>query len=294
MARSSKKSRKGRQKKSLSHGRPPTAPTRSPSLSRNARRKIIHTYHLLQKDLTEALKTSDESKIEALEKQIDANGGLTAYQHASIIGQAADRGGDTSKQLMEWLQKGDIVPVSAMRHLSMLEVGALSPNNACAKAGLQMTRIDLKSNHRDIEEQDFMERPIPTSDSDRFDIISLSLVLNYVPEPDARGEMLRRTCSFVKRSTVDARSGERPLTIPPALFLVLPKSCVTNSRYLTEKHLGTIMAGLGFRQAQRKLSNKLYYSLWEFNPEPEWKSHKVPKTQVYPGMDRNNFCIVLR
>jgi hypothetical protein len=55
-----------------------------------------------------------------------------------------------------------------------------------------------------------------------------------------------------------------------------------------------IMAGLGFRQAQRKLSDKLYYSLWEYNPEPEWESHKVPKTQVHPGMDRNNFCIVLR
>lgn len=294
MATSQKKSKTRRPKKSLSRGRPPTAHKPQASLSSKATRGIIRTHHQLQKHLASALKTHDEKKIQALKKQIEANGGLTSYQKASITGQSNERGGDTSRQLMDWLGEGDAVPQSAMQDLSMLEVGALSPNNACAKAGIKMTRIDLKSNHLNIEEQDFMERPIPTRDSDRFDIISLSLVLNYVPEPGARGEMLRRTCSFLKRSTVDASSAERPLSIPPSLFLVLPKPCVINSRYLTEKHLEMIMVGLGFRQVQRKLSDKLYYSLWEYDPEATWKSHKVLKTVINPGRARNNFCIVLR
>lgn len=40
-----------------------------------------------------------------------------------------------------------------------------------------MTRIDLNSQGPGIEKQDFMDRPLPTSDQSRFDILSLSLVL---------------------------------------------------------------------------------------------------------------------
>ena len=65
----------------------------------------------------------------------------------------------------------------------MLEVGALSTSNACSRSGLfEIERIDLNSQAEGITQQDFMERPLPKDSSEQFEIISLSLVLNYVPD----------------------------------------------------------------------------------------------------------------
>lgn len=70
----------------------------------------------------------------------------------------------------------------------MLEIGALSPDNAAAKRPYIMnTPIDLNSQHPDILAQDFLQRPLPKTNADRFDIVSCSLVLNFVPEPRDRG-----------------------------------------------------------------------------------------------------------
>ena len=66
----------------------------------------------------------------------------------------------------------------------MLEVGALRIDNACSRSGLlDVTRIDLHSQHPDIQTQDFMERPLPSAsafETEGFDILSLSIVFNYV------------------------------------------------------------------------------------------------------------------
>src|SRR5258705_7151282 len=99
-----------------------------------------------------------------------------------IAGQSENRGGDSSKLLMDWIK--DVQPLKSVPDgaLRLLEVGTLSPDNACSKSTIfQVTRIDLHSQHPDILSQDFMERPIPVADEEKFDIVSLSLVLNYVP-----------------------------------------------------------------------------------------------------------------
>lgn len=71
----------------------------------------------------------------------------------------------------------------------MLEIGALSPKNHAAKQPyINNTPIDLNSQHPDILAQDFLQRPLPKTDEDKFDIVSCSLVLNFVPEPRDRGE----------------------------------------------------------------------------------------------------------
>lgn len=46
--------------------------------------------------------------------------------------------------------------------------------------------IDLRSNHPLIQEQDFLLMD-ETEHRDRWDVISLSLVLNFVPDPKDRG-----------------------------------------------------------------------------------------------------------
>lgn len=176
----------------------------------------------------------------------------------------------------------------------MLEVGALSCNNACARSNMfEITRIDLQSHNANILQQDFMERPLPETDQDRFDIISLSLVVNFVPDAAARGEMLRRTVAFLRSSSLEAEADSEALF--PSLFLVLPLSCITNARYMNDARLMEIMQSLGYSRAKRKLSSKLAYYLWTYEDPPRaMPSRKAfKKTEVNPGRTRNNFAIVM-
>jgi 25S rRNA (adenine(2142)-N(1))-methyltransferase, Bmt2 len=85
---------------------------------------------------------------------------LSIYQRASSRGQDIQRGGDSSKVLVQWLRNTDL---SAPR---VLEVGCLEVDNAIAKyvhsQNGVIRRIDLKSRDPQIEEQDFMTLPMPT------------------------------------------------------------------------------------------------------------------------------------
>jgi len=294
-------SKKQQVRKSLAKGRPPFARKHQASFSSKATRTIIRSHHQLRKRHAQAVKAGDTSKTTALQDELSRNGGLNGYQQASIMGQSPTRGGDSSKALMQWLEESkEVQEISRFElgKLRMLEVGALSPDNACSRSRLfTMERIDLNSQHPDIKQQDFMERPIPPSDKDKFDIISLSLVLNFVPDAKARGDMLRRTCSFLRPdSSADDHGNIVDTTnnLFPCLFLVLPKPCVTNSRYLTEELLERIMTSLGYVKAKEKLSAKLYYSLWTYKRKPTAHNQEFAKVEVNPGKSRNNFCIVSR
>ena len=290
--------KKWQARKSLSNGRPPFAPKHLASLSSKATKKIICNYHKLRKNHSQAVKDEDTNKAKALQDELRRSGGLNSYQQASIMGQSSTRGGDSSKVLMQWLEElNGTQRISHLRlkKLRMLEVGALSPNNACSRSGwFTMERIDLNSQHPDIKQQDFMDRPIPLSDNDKFDIFSLSLVLNFVPDAKARGDMLRRTCNFLRlNASMDDHDNAVDTTgkLFPCLFVVLPKPCVTNSRYLTEDRLEQIMKSLGYTKAKVKLSAKLYYSLWTYKQQSI--THQCfAKVEVNPGKSRNNFCIV--
>jgi len=83
---------------------------------------------------------------------------LAIYQEASSRGQASDRGGDSSKILVEWLKNTKSIPKRT------LEIGCLEVDNAVAKyVGNKgsIRRLDLKSRDPQIEEQDFMTLEIP-------------------------------------------------------------------------------------------------------------------------------------
>ncbi|KAF2211876.1 hypothetical protein CERZMDRAFT_112192 [Cercospora zeae-maydis SCOH1-5] len=190
----------------LKSGRPPLAKKANKrTMSSKATQKTIVTFHQLQKDLAAATAQNKIALVSKLESQIQALGGIKAYQAASIQGQSADRGGDSSLVLMKWLQsvKDDLSDLNPK--FKMLEVGALSTKNACSKSGcFEITRIDLNSQASGILQQDFMKRPLPSStsleaDEEKFDVISLSLVLNFVPSAAERGEMLRRTTKFLRQ-----------------------------------------------------------------------------------------------
>lgn len=177
----------------------------------------------------------------------------------------------------------------------MLEVGALRVDNAAACSGLFTTveRIDLHAQEKGIVTQDFMERPLPAAEEEGFDLVSLSLVLNYVGDAGARGEMLKRVEGFLrKRKKKRGKGGdddergedggrktnEQDGWFFPGLFFVLPAPCVTNSRYLDEERLEAMMQELGYVRAKRKLSLKLVYYFWRWvgEEEEEEKEKKSP------------------
>ncbi|KAI8966755.1 putative methyltransferase-domain-containing protein [Daldinia sp. FL1419] len=284
--------KKGRLK-NLTAGRPPTA-LKPKSISRKATRTLINSHHVLEKKKAQAVAKGDVAAQAAIEAEIAALGGIEKYQQASLQGQRLDRGGDSSRVLMDWLKSMHSSLASPLEtRLKMLEVGALSTTNACSKSGIfDMTRIDLNSQSEGILQQDFMKRPLPKEDSERFDIISLSLVLNFVPDAAGRGEMLLRTLEFLKEPDTGHSSQLRDIF--PSLFLVLPAPCITNSRYMNEAHMDSIMSALGYVKAQSKTTQKLVYHLWVRNSTPQSPLTTFKKLELRSGHSRNNFAIVIR
>lgn len=285
--------KKKRPVKSLARGRPPTV-QKPKTISRRATKAVINSLHVLEKRKAQALAKGDEAAAAAVDAEITALGGIEKYQQASLQGQRNDRGGDSSRILMEWLEP--ITPhIATLKpdRLRMLEVGALSITNECSRSGLfDLERIDLNSQGDGILQQDFMKRPLPESDSERFDIISLSLVLNFVPDALGRGNMLLRTLDFLKVHV--ACSSPELRQFFPSLFLVLPAPCVTNSRYMDEAHLESLMNAIGYEKTRTKLTQKLVYYLWTRLPEPVTETLSFKKTEIRAGRSRNNFSIVLR
>ncbi|KAG5936142.1 hypothetical protein E4U59_005175 [Claviceps monticola] len=280
-------------RKSLQAGRPPTAKQARHSMSRKASRTLINKHHQLEKRQQQAKAEGNSRTEAALAKEIASLGGLKRYQQASLQGQSGDRGGDTSKVLLEWLPLASIKALS--RKPRMLEVGALSTRNACSVSGLfEMVHIDLNSQEPGILEQDFMQRPLPELVCDKFDIISLSLVLNFVPDAQSRGQMLLRTLSFLRQQfCLDDEKGRTSSLNLPSLFLVLPRSCVDNSRYLTDSRLKSLMEALGYSLQNDRKTSKLTYSLWVRAAATYVTKLHFPKVEIHPGRSRNNFAITL-
>lgn len=308
----------------LSNTRPPLKHSHarvSTSLSSSLTRTIIREHHTLQKRLASALSTGDNQLITSLRAQIEANGGLALYQRASILGQSAERGGDSGIVLKRWIseafprwaesreQKVQYEPRENMK-IRVLEVGALKVDNVCSRTSyFSVERIDLQSQHPEIKTQDFMQRPLPSTPEDSFDIVSLSLVLNYVGTPAGRGEMLLRVEKHLRRPKIypsggndiqegamAPRSDHEDSLLLPSLFLVIPAPCVTNSRYLNEDKLEAMLKSLGYEMARKKLSANLIYYLFRLvqghETSVKMKGQRWKKEEIRKGGKRNNFAIV--
>ncbi len=193
---------------------------------------------------------------------------------------------------MEWLRPA-VADLKA-RPLRLLEVGALSVDNACSRSGcFDVERIDLNSQAPGILQQDFMRRPLPESDADRFDIISLSLVLNYVPHHGERGDMLLRTLDFLRDAAPapapDAPESyfPQPLPCPPGgvrVKLALPRRRQAEDHHAVARVRGGQVQG----HAQARALPL---------PPGEGAASIIPnytKKEIRPGVSRNNFSIVLQ
>jgi len=291
----------GKLRQNLKSGRPPLSKAQPATLSSRATRAFIRSHHILQKQLSRAKATGNESRVREIEAEITAHGGLKSYQLASTLGQSRSRGGDSSKILVQWLKDDLSIARTQRLTVRVLEVGALSTANALNVPGVTtVRRIDLQSSTPGIEETDFMQLPLPSENTGEWEgqrgyhVLSLSLVLNFVSDGGGRGAMLQRTTKFFNGLT-EGQKGFEP-TVFPCLFLVLPLPCVANSRYLDCERLETMMGSLGYRLIKLKQSKKLFYSLWQYDPgqQENWTGPKFFKKQeLAGGKNRNNFCIVL-
>ena len=296
-----------KRRKLLSSTRPPHASSAT-TLSAKAARTTIREHHALRKTLRQRQFAAAPGSSTAVEP--DAGVGpdatavalasdLPAYQAASLQGQSRARGGDSSRVLVEWLAPAVSTLDAERRPPRLLEVGALRVDNACARGGrFAVERIDLRAQHPAIRQQDFMQRPAPASAAaraaDGFDVVSLSLVLNFVEEPAARGEMLRRVGRFLRGGPAPSGAGTDAQHVFPGLFLVLPAPCVQNSRYLDEERLEAMMRALGYEQVHVKQSAKLVYYYYRYLQPTKPSEDTFPKKVLRPGGGLNNFAIVLR
>ncbi|KAJ2007437.1 25S rRNA (adenine2142-N1)-methyltransferase [Coemansia thaxteri] len=266
--------------------------------STETRRRINH-FHTLIKQYSKlaALRSKDPAapdldlKIDALSREMAQMGGLDWYQKASLLGQAKSRGGDTSRWLVPKLRD-----LGLHRHgkmLRLLDVGALSRQNYVKeKAWIHVVSIDLNSQEPGIHQLDFLDiGSLPSSSSaysefaTPFDVISLSLVVNFIGDAVTRGNMLKQAA--------------RLLPLQGLLFLVLPLSCLTNSRYLDDDRLLAIMNHLGFEQIAIHHTAKLAHYLYRLATRPVASSSEpaaaapFKKKLLHSSPGRNNFTIVV-
>lgn len=244
--------------------RPITASSRPLKLKGQA---LIRRVHRIQSDIHSASSSGDQELCESLERELSDLGGLEAYQRASIKGQDKRRGGDSSKQLVDWLEPLD-------RDFAVLEIGSLSVDNFISQyVKAKVTRIDLNPQHQEIEKQDFLERVEGTG----FDLLSVSLVLNFVPVTK-RSDFLIHTTKFV--------------AIDGYLFFVLPAPCIKNSRYMNKTILLDMFRTLGYQVENEKVTDKIAYWLFkrvaEITPAKTYK-----KREIQGGAEKNNFWIPL-
>ena len=110
----------------------------------------------------------------------------------------------------------------------------------------------------------------------RFDAVCCAMVLNCVPTPQARGEMLRKirehldeeggtvlsslssssSSSSLSAAAAGAAAGKRT-KIPPRLFLSIPKLCLESSPAMDERRFELALRACGFTVAERNHSPKI-------------------------------------
>ncbi|KAL5532904.1 DLD1_1 [Sanghuangporus sanghuang] len=136
-----------------------------------------------------------ELKLREIEDEMRGMGGLEVYQRMSRIGQGKDRGGGSEGVFIGWMKEVGLkeeVREKGKGKMKLLEVGAVKPDNyASCSSWIDVLPIDLRSTHPGIVEQDFLEMGVGETNCGVWDAISLSLVVNFVPEPRDRGRMLR-------------------------------------------------------------------------------------------------------
>lgn len=255
----------------------------------------IAKFHTLLKQLEQA-KTADEK--DEIQAGLDSLGGLAQYQAWSLTGSAKSGQTPTSKWAMEALNSV-YTHDRELPKFRVLDVGAITGTAYSKYRWVDPTYIDLHPQGENVQQYSFFDFPVPSKQDERFNMVALSLVINFVGDVRKRGEMLRHVHKYFPDNE----------DIPAFCFLVLPLSCLTNSRYMNQSHLRAILDSIGFEVLKQSDSAKLSRwllkrkSLQERRDAAEkseavgagddWDGTVFKKREINPGQDRNNFAIVV-
>ena len=272
-----KRDKKVKQKKNRKKAKKPVVETNT-----RKDRKVINEYHTLNKKIDAVRKNPSisredkASKIAALEAKKDKLGGINAYQQASILGEAHHGSFNSAKWVVKQLKVLILRLAQAegtSDKLRLLDVGALDNNYQRQEKWIECTAIDLNPQSGNVKKADFLT----LNDKEKYDVIVMSLVINFEGDVRKRGDMLRKC--------------EKLITDQGYLFIVLPLPCLKNSRYLNIGHLISMMDSLGFDVCVTHNSKKL--SFFMFKKTRQCQAKLFPKQVLRKGGNRNNFAIVL-
>lgn len=136
----------------------------------------IAKFHALEKKIAQA---RPEERRALLVEREDL-GGLQTYQDASKRGA---KFGETSKWLVEQLEKRH-----GRRRTRLLDVGAISGTAYKKYTSFEVVSIDLHPQADQVIQADFFDFPVPQTP---FDVVALSLVVNFVGDISKRGQCTR-------------------------------------------------------------------------------------------------------
>jgi 25S rRNA (adenine2142-N1)-methyltransferase len=203
--------------------KPVTLESRIPStglIKIKSTQKVISEYHTLLKRISilqsSANTAGSTEEILKIEERLKELGGLEGYQKASLKGGNKKQGFlKTCQFLLPFLKSirgsicSDVADSSAdqtikttkecnsKEKIKLLDVGALDGQTFIKIPWIQCTNIDLNPQSHLVKKQDFFDRPLPKSNQDRFHVLCLALVINFVPVAQKRGEMLIRCKDFL-------------------------------------------------------------------------------------------------
>ena len=251
-------------------------------------RRIISEYHSLNKKIDAVLKNPSiscedkASKIAVLQAKREKIGGINAYQQASKLGETRYGSFNSAKWVIKQLKAFNVRPglkpnmtEVANDKLRLLDVGALDNNYQKHGKWIQCTAIDLNPQSSKVVKADFLT----FDDKEKYDVIVMSLVVNFEGDVHKRGNMLRKCQKLIVGQGY--------------LFFVLPLPCLKNSRYLNEDLLISMMESLGFDVCISHKSKKLSFFMFRKTRQIQAKVNSFPKQVLRKGKNHNNFAIVL-
>ncbi|KAK4049047.1 25S rRNA (adenine2142-N1)-methyltransferase [Microbotryomycetes sp. JL201] len=269
--------------------------------SRAAKVKLIREFHTIEKQLASPALVDPAERQRLINRQQEL-GGLRAYQGASVHGGDKARGGETGKWCVKQLKELKVgLPSSSIASdskgkqkaveptinadgtktwpkqqrdkLRLLDVGAINGTSYSGYKWIETTSIDLNSGSDNVIQCDFFEFPVPER---KFDVVGLSLVVNFEGSLTKRAEMLVHAHRYLKPEGL--------------LYLVLPLPCLTNSRYTSHERLEQILKSTGWKPVRKHDSAKLTYWLCQRTVAD---GQTCKRDQVRSGVQRNNFCIIV-
>lgn len=165
------------------------------AVKKKVHQQFISTFHTLQKRLAQAKINGDISLQQELQKEMDDMGGLTMYQQMSKRGEKVHKDYNTAT----WISQQLTDFKNNETKLKLLDVGALNFNYP--QKWIDCTSIDLNSQLSSrVLKKDFfkIEEDEDETLKGPYDVICLSLVINFVGLPKLRGDMLKQCRRYVR------------------------------------------------------------------------------------------------